>query len=144
MTDVHDMPAAERLQIVAACERLSLDYAHFADHRRHADLAQLFAPDGEMHLFGQVHVGPEAILRAVGGGGPERTTVHVTSNIRVDALTSDSAVGTAYVVAYVGERGKAAGVLAPVIVGIYRDAYVRADAGWRFARRAFEPLVTAG
>jgi len=132
---VMEKPAQD---VLAACERLCLDYAHLADAGRMDDWAELFAEDAELVLFGQTHAGRAAIKAAVasGGGGD---TLHLTSNIRVDPLSDSEAEGSAYVVAY----AKAA-ALTPVAVGVYRDRYRRTASGWRFAYRAFEPFAVAG
>ena len=143
MTVTLDLSPAATREITAACERLSLDYAHFADNGDTAAWAQLFAEDAELHLFGQIHRGRAAIAGAV-GGSKETTSLHLASNIRVNVLSEDRAEGTCYVAAYVKPASgpKAVSVLAPAAVGIYRDTYRRTADGWRFASRAFEPFLT--
>ena len=145
MTVTLDLSPAVRREIAAACERLSLDYSHFVDTGRMEDWAGLFAEDGELHLFGQVQKGREAIRNAVGGGG-DTTTLHCVSNIRIDVVNEDEAAGTAYISAFVKTAGAAAPAsMVPAAVGIYRDWYRRTAEGWRFAQRAFEPfLLPAG
>jgi hypothetical protein len=149
MTVAAALSPLQRLEIREACERLALDYAHFADNGQMDAWSRLFAEDGELHLFGQVHVGPAAIRAAVGDGRPpEAFSLHVTTNHRIDITGEDAAEGTAYIIAFTGERtpGAPASVaqIAPAAVGVYRDAYRRTPAGWRFARRAFEPIIVAG
>ena len=134
-----DLSPAARREITEACQRLSLDYSHFADTGRMDEWAGLFAEDGELHLFGQVQKGREAIRKAVAGGG-DTTTLHCVSNIRIDVVGEHEAVGTAYVSAFVKTAGAAAS-MAPAAVGIYRDRYRRTAEGWRFAQRAFEPFA---
>ena len=133
-------PPAAR-EVAAACERLCLDYAHFADAGRMDAWAGLFAEDGELVLFGQTHKGRAAIHAAVGAGAGG--TLHVTSNICIDVLSEDVAEGTAYVVAYVKAQ-PASTPLTPMAIGVYRDRYRRAADGWRFARREFESFLVAG
>ena len=61
MTVTLDLSPSAVREIASACERLSLDYAHYADNGGTAAWARLFAVDGELHLFGQVHRGRAAI-----------------------------------------------------------------------------------
>lgn len=145
MTRALDLSAAARRDIAEACERLSLDYAHFADSGRMDDWADLFADDGELHLFGRVQKGRQAIRDAVTGGG-ETATLHCVSNVRIDVVSKDEASGTAYVAAFVKAKDAAtSSVVVPAAVGVYRDRYRRTANGWRFAQRAFEPfLMRAG
>lgn len=147
MSTTLDLSPALRREIAEACERLVLDYAHFADNGRMDDWAKLFAEDAELHLFGQVHKGRAAIGAAVGGGGASSDgpgSMHVTSNFRIDVASETEASATAYVAAYVKAPGAAAGSVTPAAVGIYRDRYRRTAEGWRFAQRAFEPFAMAG
>ncbi|WP_293676898.1 nuclear transport factor 2 family protein [uncultured Phenylobacterium sp.] len=144
MSTTLDLSPAVRRDIADACERLVLDYAHFADHGQMEDWAKLFAEDGELHLFGQVHKGRKAIQGAIGGGAAPSSTpgsMHVTTNFRLDVASETEASATAYVAAYVKAPGAAAGSVTPVAVGIYRDRYRRTAEGWRFAQRAFEPFA---
>jgi hypothetical protein len=136
----------QRLEIREACERLALDYSHFADTQRMDEWSQLFAEDGELVLFGQTFRGPAAIRAAVGAGrGASALSVHAISNQRIDIESEDAASATVYILAFTGERkdgGPAAmSTVAPAMVGIYHDAYRRTSTGWKFARRAFEPLI---
>lgn len=141
-----DLSPLQRLEIREACERLALDYSFFADGQRMDEWSELFAEDGELVLFGQTYRGPAAIRAAVGAGrGASALSVHAITNQRLDIVSEDAAEGTVYILAFAGERkggGPAAvGQIAPSAVGIYHDAYKRTPAGWKFARRAFEPLI---
>lgn len=147
MTVATALSPLQRLEIREACERLALDYSFFADAARMDEWSQLFAEDGEMHLFGQVHKGRAAIRGAVGAGSASTAlSVHSITNHRIDVLSEDEAEGTAYIIVFTGERsadGKPATVakIAPLMVGTYHDKYKRTAAGWKFAKRAFEPLI---
>jgi len=136
---MEELPAAEALAVVSACERLNLDYSHHADSGRMDEWAQLFAEDGELIFFGQTHSGRVAIKAA---GGTD-VTLHVITNIRIEPLSADEAQGTAYVTTYVNPADGAAGGVTPVAVGTYDDRYRRTPEGWRFARRTFEPFARA-
>ena len=137
---------AQQADITRACERVAQDYCFFADSSRQEDLSKLFADDGEMHLFGQVNVGPAAIEKALGaaGGGGQIRSIHSMTNHRIDVVSEAEANGTAYVTVFVADKSAAApAAIAPLMVGIYHDTYRKTPAGWRFAKRAFEPVVTA-
>jgi hypothetical protein len=146
MTVATDLSALDRLEIREACERLALDYSFFADSARMDEWSQLFADDGELRLFGQTHTGPAAIRAAVGAGrGPSALSVHAITNHRIDILNENEAEGTAYIILFAGERKDggpvAAAQITPGMVGTYQDAYKRTPSGWKFARRAFKPLI---
>lgn len=146
MTVATSLSALQRLEIREACERLALDYSFFADAGRMDEWSELFAEDGDLVLFGQTHTGPAAIRAAVGAGrGPAALSVHAFSNHRIDVLSETEAEGTAYITLFAGERKEGgpatAAQIAPAMVGTYHDAYKRTAAGWKFARRAFEPLI---
>jgi len=146
MTAATDLSALQRFEIREACERLALDYSFFADAGRMDEWSQLFAEDGELRLFGQTHVGPAAIRAAVGAGrGPGALSVHAITNQRIDIVSENEAEGTVYIIVFTGERKDggpaAAAQIAPAMVGTYHDAYKRTAAGWKFARRAFQPLI---
>jgi hypothetical protein len=141
------LSALQRLEIREACERLALDYSFFADGQRMDEWSELFAEDGELVLFGQTYRGPAAIRAAVGAGrGASALSVHAITNHRIDIVSEDAATASVYIIVYAGERKDggpaAARLIAPAMVGTYRDAYRRTPAGWKFARRAFEPLIT--
>jgi hypothetical protein len=146
MTVATRLSPLERLEVREACERLALDYSFHADRSEWEQFSQLFAEDGEMHLFGQVFKGPAAIRGAVGANPATGLSVHAISNHRIDVLGEDEAKGTVYVTVYAGERkpGQPASVekITPMIVGTYHDLYRRTGDGWKFAQRGFEPLVT--
>jgi hypothetical protein len=139
-----DLPPAARRDITAACERLSLDYSHYADTGRREAWAALFAEDAEMHLSGQVHRGREAIAAIAGASGA--ASLHVVGNIRIDVLSEEDAEGTVYVTAYMkaADGPAATSTLTPAAVGVYRDVYRRTTEGWRFAKRSFEPFLVRG
>ncbi len=141
------LSALQRLEIREACERLALDYSFFADGQRMDEWSGLFAEDGELVLFGQTYRGPAAIRAAVGAGrGASALSVHAITNHRIDVVSETDATATVYIIVYAGERkdgGPAsAPAIAPAMVGTYHDAYRKTASGWKFARRAFEPLIT--
>jgi hypothetical protein len=143
-TDTISLSPAQQIEVRSACEQVALDYAYYADNGRREDLASLFAEDGEFHLFGNIHVGPAAVLESLNANPVGSVaSIHSLSNHRVEAISHTEARGTAYVTVFVFDKtADPPAVISPVVVGIYHDVYRRTEAGWRFARRAFEPLIT--
>ena len=136
----------QRLEIREACERVALDYSFFADNQRMDEWSNLFADDGELVLFGQTYRGPAAIRAAVGAGrGAAALSVHAITNHRIDIVSETEATASVYIIVYGGERknggAAVAASIAPMMVGVYHDAYRKTSSGWKFARRAFEPLI---
>jgi hypothetical protein len=133
-----------RLEIERACERLCQDYAYYAD-RGESDLwAGLFSEDAEMHLFGQVHSGRAAIRGMSGGKDPDRVTVHSLSNIRIEVIDPNSALGSNHVMLFVQTRSApSAANLVPVLVGTYEDEFRRTPEGWRIWKRTFIPRISS-
>lgn len=136
-----DLSPLEALSIKSACERLCLDYAHFADSGQMDAWADLFAEDAQMRLFGKTHAGRAAIRQSVSAPGPN-VTVHSMSNIRISPLGADRAAGVSIVTVYSADPAAPPATLAPVIVGRYVDEYVLTPEGWRIARREFQPVIT--
>ena len=140
------LSAEARAEILAACERLSHDYAHLADAGRMEDWSQLFAEDGVLGLPGAEMKGRPAILKAVSGPRGEIVSIHSMTNIRIDVESATKASGLVYITAFQVPKADGVGAMAaiaPSVVGQYQDDYAKTADGWRFARRAFTPLVTA-
>ena len=143
MSTTLKLSPAQEAEIKAACQRIALDYSFYADSQRPADLAALFAEDGEFELFGQTHVGPAAVEKSLSGNaGGQVVSVHAVSNHRIDVVSETEAKSTAYVTVFVGDKSAPPpAAISPFIVGTYHDTYRKTAAGWRFARRSFETLI---
>ena len=110
-------------------------YAHCADGGRFDELVALFATDGVLETpDGQMHRGRAAIRAFLGGTKTDlaaATTAgwirHHVSSVRLAVASASEASGSAYFFV-ITERG-------PDHWGRYRDRYVAADGGWRFAHR---------
>jgi uncharacterized protein (TIGR02246 family) len=139
--------AAERAEIEAACERLSLDYSHYADLGQMESFAALFAEDAELVVAGATTRGRAAILKSV-TGTPRGAiqSIHAINNLRIDVSSPTEAKGVVYITAFMAPKKDGAATLAeirPAAVGQYVDVYRKTGEGWRFARREFVPSVTA-
>jgi hypothetical protein len=130
---------AETRRIVAACKRLCLDYAHFADNRLGDERALLFAEDAEMIIGGK----PYPARSGANGISEGPRSLHVITNIQITPLSIDEAEGAAYLTRYIKALHGTAIKLTPNVLGIYRDKYRRTSEGWRFACREFVPFRMA-
>jgi hypothetical protein len=71
-------------------------------------------------------------------------SVHKLHNIRIDVVNANEARGTVGVSLFVAPKKDGVGTakdIAPVIVGNYQDVYKKTAEGWRFASRAFAPVI---
>ena len=137
------MDVATRNEIERACERLVTQYCHFVDHGEASKIADLFAKDGvwtspENSMNGQEEIRAGFALREA---NKARMSRHVCNNFLVDVIDEDHAGGTVYLTLYRhdGKEGRAVSPLnSAVMVGEYRDRFVRTSEGWRFEHREVE------
>jgi hypothetical protein len=111
------------------CARLVAHYANLNDAGRWEEVAALFAADGRLSRPSAPNdwvVGREAILAAF-RARPPRTTRHACSNVVIDVLSADEAVGESAMLLFNGG--------ATPLVGSFFDRFVRTEEGWRFGER---------
>jgi len=141
------LSAAARDEILTACQRLSLDYSHYADHGQMDAFSELFGDEGELVVAGVSTVGKAAIHKNLTSAPRgEMQSIHAITNLRLDVVSPTEAKGVVYITAYVAPKKDGVGsaaVIAPMAVGQYEDVYRKTADGWRFARRAFSPLIAA-
>jgi SnoaL-like domain len=138
-----DMDDVERLLDERACERLVLDYARWLDTGDRQRFGALFANDAVWDMPGYARLeGPEAIVARLARADRPGTSRHLVSNLVVDVVSADEAVGYCQFVNYRNELEPTPGTPLPAgepsYVGRYLDRYVRTPEGWRFARRRVE------
>lgn len=129
-----------RLSIELECARLVARYCHLVDHGEASKIADLFTVDGvwtapgvEMNGRAQLSAGFSAREQ-----NTSRKSKHVCNNLLVDVIDEDHAEGTVYLTLYRHDSNDTQAIApleGPVLVGEYRDRFVRTDAGWRFQRR---------
>ncbi len=134
------MTDLERLLIERECERLVTRYCHLVDHGEAAKVADLFdengiwrSPDVTMRGFDEIREGFEARQ-----SHRRRMSRHVCSNLAIDVIDERNATGCVYMTLYRhdGEpEREVSPLVGPVMVGEYRDRFVRTIFGWRFAER---------
>lgn len=131
----------ERLAAEQACIGLITAYTHCADgFQERAGIADLFTADGVWESDEARLEGREQLLRFFGDAeaAAGRKSRHVSSNVAVKVTAADEAEGLSYftLYRYVGEKPRVPDLEGqPVIVGQYRDRFVRTEQGWRFAHR---------
>jgi len=103
------MDDLQRGAIERACERLCLDYAHYADNGMASDFGALFADDAELVLGGSIHRGSDISRDVV--KRPGMVLRHVLSNIRIEVTGPDEARGTCYLALFVGNLNPELGVV---------------------------------
>jgi len=82
----HASEAMQTIQIKAACEAVVLTFFHALDTRRHDAAAALMAPEGVWMRQGKRLCGPQEVLAALDARAPERSTCHVITNLRLEAV----------------------------------------------------------
>jgi hypothetical protein len=114
-----------------AIESIIASYAHRADDRDVAGLAELFTPTAHLKMGNQVYEGREAITEWF-SSAPERPPKergqHFISSITVDVRPGeDRATASSYLLLL----GRPDGALA----GTYNDEFELTTAGWRISKR---------
>ncbi|HEX9888213.1 MAG TPA: nuclear transport factor 2 family protein [Nitriliruptorales bacterium] len=138
------MTELDVIGIERACERLVIAYTHLVDGGEAAAVADLFAPDGVWSFGDERCEGREAIRSAFARRqASDRTSRHVCTNLRVDVVDADHASGVVYVTLYRFD-GPGPASPDPVMVGDYRDRFVRTADGWRFDQRHATAVFVRG
>ena len=130
-----------------ACQRLVIDYARWLDAGDAERFGALFSDDAVWDMPGWFRLeGRDAIVDRMVRPDRPGTSRHLVSNIAIDLVGHDRAVGFACFVNYRNEsavdRPGPAGE--PRFVGRYLDRFDRTDDGWRIAHRRVEVDFAAG
>lgn len=131
-------------------DNLLADYLLAVDHRDIVLFRSLWADDAIVHVnrdpvgLGSPLVGREAIVAAferyfarMAVDEPGRFTRHLCTTRRLDVVDGD-VVAISLMLAVRQELHDGAIAIAPRRTGLYRDRFVRAPDGWRFAERRIE------
>lgn len=137
------MDANQRMVIERECERLVTAYCHYVDHGEAERIAELFTEDGVWSSPEVTLDGNEQIRKAMAQrqANAARMSRHVCNNFLVDVLDENHAEGTVYLTLYRhdGKEGRTLSPLeGPLMVGEYRDRFLRTSGGWRIAHREIE------
>jgi hypothetical protein len=131
-----------------ACEQLVAKYAHYIDFGTAGRVAELFSEDGVWEAGSNRMVGFEEIRQGFLTRQQQttRTSRHVCTTFAVEFLDVDTAEGTVYLTLYrhdAAEPIRVAPVAGPLLVGEYRDVFVRTAQGWRIKHRRFSMAFLA-
>jgi hypothetical protein len=134
------MDDAKRIEIERNCERLVTRYCHLIDHGEAEKVSDLFSKDGVWKSAEANMEGQDAVRRGFGArqANAGRMSRHVCNNLLIDVVDEDHAEGCVYLTLYRhdGDEGRRLSPLdGPVMVGEYRDRFVRTTDGWRFSQR---------
>jgi uncharacterized protein (TIGR02246 family) len=138
-----DLAPLERVLAERACERLVVEYARRLDFGQADRVAELFTDDAVWEMPGRIRFeGRDELAAGIPSrlSGTARTTRHVCTNIAIDVLGRDEAVGFCYLVNYRYDWPDGAAVAPapsaePKYIGEYTDRFVRTADGWRIAHR---------
>lgn len=139
---VQSLSPQQTLLIEHACERLSADYAYAVDANNPEAVASVFAEDGVWQLR-DVYKGRKAIRDYMQEFVTTKTytSVHLTTNIRIQVIDENHATGTASVQLYRYDPANLpAGGFMPTALGTFNDEFVRTPEGWRFLRRELKAI----
>lgn len=124
-----------------ACEALITRYTHLIDLGEGAEVADLFTETGVWTSGDDTHEGRAALTEFFGRERGHTKSRHVSSNTAVTRTGDDSAEGLSYFTLYrYNEEKPRVPDLddQPVILGQYRDRFVRTADGWRIDHRQAE------
>ena len=121
-----------------ACEALITRYTHLVDFGPGAEVADLFTEDGVWASGEETHEGRAALAAFFGRDRGHTRSRHVSSNVAITSTGPDTADGLSYFTLYrhTAEKPRVPDLdQQPVILGEYRDRFVRTTDGWRIAHR---------
>ncbi|MGH1488389.1 MAG: nuclear transport factor 2 family protein [Acidimicrobiales bacterium] len=124
-----------------ACEALITRYTHLVDFGPGVEVADLFTDDGVWSSGQETYEGRDAIAKFFGRERGHTKSRHVSSNTAVTPTGADTADGLSYftLYRYTEEKPRVPDLDdQPVILGEYRDSFVRTSEGWRIVRRDAE------
>jgi len=148
----HASEAMQAIEIKAACEAVVLTFFHALDTRRHDAAAALMAPEGVWMRQGKRLCGPQEVLAALNARAAERSTCHVITNLRLEAVEQGgnkaddpssapaspparSTVGY-FLTAYDSVPQEQGGAPRLVSIRECRDVLVATPDGWRLADKS--------
>ena len=134
------MTDGQRMEIERHCERLVTAYCHYVDHGEAERVGDLFAEHGvwrspEVRMQGGAEIRRGFAARQANA---RRMSRHVCNNLLVDVVDENHATGCVYLTLYRHDgdpERKVSPLIGPVLVGEYRDRFVRTSEGWRIEDR---------
>jgi len=118
-----------------AIRRLIMLYSQLLDDCRWDEWAELFSEDAVFSVWGESHVGRDAILAAISGIQPEMPGKHVAFATVLDVDGDQALAWTDFVALADNGPGQWGRSYIIATAARYYDRIVRDDGRWRFARR---------
>ena len=87
------MSRSDHAAIKAACTDLVLDYAYYRDRPDALGFANVFAPEGELRVMGQVFIGRKALHDRLANATDGPVYRHMMSTIRIFPVSPREATG---------------------------------------------------
>ena len=137
--------------ITAACERLVLNFARYADQGEYEKVGALFGEAGVFTRRGETFRGAAAIADSIDAMLKNRRSAptnpwwrirHFCSNLVIDVESAEQAIGHSYYTIYRYQGEPVDGIPAisgPALIGDYVDVFMRTPGGWRFKSREVRP-----
>ena len=136
------LSAAERTEIERACERLVYAYSRALDLGDTSGAADFFAENGSMArpmAPDQIVQGREVIRASLTSRPKSLLTKHLATNIVIDVISRDEAVGLSYLTMISTTPPVDAAPphvsQGPMYFGEFRDRFVRENGSWKFLER---------
>jgi hypothetical protein len=139
MTQV--LSSAERIDIERACERIVYAYSRALDLGDMSAAADFFAVNGSIArpmTPAQITQGRENIRAALLTRPKTLLTKHLATNVMIDVVSRDEALGLSYLTMIATTPGDAAAPFistGPVYFGEFKDRFVREGGEWKFLER---------
>lgn len=128
---------SDRLNALAACERLTREFCIYSDRGQVDEYVGVFAEEGTFSRPGLEAKGREAIRAALLQRPDHIKARHLCTNVIVEFESDDRAVGTGTQLLLTYDHFER--VTHPPIVVDFYDTYVRTVDGWKIASRAAVP-----
>jgi uncharacterized protein (TIGR02246 family) len=130
------------LRAQAACLELIASSFAWVDEGHATAVAELFTEDGVQAVNGAASVGRQQIRAALANreADSERRTLHVVTNTKFRAVTSDHAAADSIITLYL-LSSPAPERLRPRALSLLEDQFVCLDEVWRLARRTVTILA---
>ncbi|MFC4296899.1 nuclear transport factor 2 family protein [Castellaniella hirudinis] len=130
--------AVEQASVEAELARLNAEYWFRVDRPQAGSVAQLYADEGRM-VFGERRIegraAIEAFFLARNASRPVRTTRHVSSNLRLEALGPDCVRVHSIITVYSGLGASPLEIDTPSSVVDFTDICTRRDGRWTYVER---------
>lgn len=143
------LTAQDVAAIQQACETVSIQYARYLDAKDWQKLPGVFAPDGVWEVLSNRMEGRDAIRdywkARTADWAPTHGRVHQIVNQVIEVIDRDHARGSSYAIVYFFDTAENANrALAPSLIALNHDEFVRTQEGWKLKSRRVERVANVG